>query len=780
MTDTVPRRRLALIETIIAAARGARAAGGIAARSWFGAYFRGVDEEDLASREPGQLARAALAHLALGVRRRPGEPRISVFNPRLDTHGFDSAATCVTIVTDDMPFLVDSLGMAFAARGVALRMLVHPVLEARRDRGGRLRALRLAAQDGSTTAGTRRESWQLYEVERLYDEVAMRGLEDALHRSLADVRAAVGDWLPMRRRMRELAATLRARPPARTPAGETAEACHLLDWMEGGHFVFLGYRRYALRRGRGSDRLVPAARSGLGILRARPGGEPTPPALLRGPMREVARSPAPVVISKANALATVHRATYLDYVAVKEFDARGNPTHEHRFIGLWTATAYFASPHDIPLLRRKVDAVIAHFGLDASSHDGKSVMAVLETWPRDELFQSTAEELVTFARGVVNLYERRTTRLLARRDPFGRFWSCMVFVPRDRYTTDVRQRIERILMEALRGSNLESQVQISSSNHARVHVVVRTPPEAAPRLDVAEVERRIAQAATTWGDRLRAALSRAFDASEAARLAARYASAFPLAYQDEVEPMDALEDVADLEWLRGRGWRAATEPAPAARPAAVARAPEDREGRRPDRDLRPVADDGELRPARALRAPLADLAAGPAGGGLHPGLRVRAHRRRDAADRAHRGAFRPGLPRRLARRGRERRLQPAAAADRTRRAPDRRAARLLPLPAADRNPVQPGLHGAGPRGQRGARRRVAAAVRGAVRSRGAAARAAPPASRASRPRSSAASRQSAAPTRTASCAPSSPSCGRRCAPATSSATPAAGRPRRWR
>jgi glutamate dehydrogenase len=268
-------------------------------------------------------------------------------------------------------------------------------------------------------------------------------------------------------------------------------------------------------------------------------------------MREVARSPAPVVISKANSLATVHRATYLDYVAVKEFDVRGNPTHEHRFIGLWTSTAYFASPRDIPLLRRKVDAVIAHFGLGASSHDGKSVMAVLETWPRDELFQSTEAELVAFARGVVNLYERRTTRLLARRDPFGRFWSCMVFVPRDRYTTDVRHRIERILMEALRGSNLESQVQISSSNHARVHVVVRTPPDAAPRLDVAEVERRIALAATTWADRLRAALSLAFEPSAAARLGARYAAAFPLAYQDEVEPEDALEDVGDLERLAG-------------------------------------------------------------------------------------------------------------------------------------------------------------------------------------------------------------------------------------
>jgi glutamate dehydrogenase len=549
MTDTVPRRRLALIGAIAAAARGLPASGGIAPAGWFGAYFRGVDEEDLASREASTLARAALAHLTFGLRRRSGEARVRVFNPRRERDGFDSPATYVAVVTDDMPFLVDSLGIALGGRGVAVRMLVHPVLEARRDRAGRLRALRLAATDGSAAPGTCRESWQLYEVDRLYEDAALAGLEHAIQSTLADVRAAVEDWQPMRRRMRELAATLRARPPARTPAAETAEACQLLDWMEGGHFVFLGYRRYALRRGRATDRLVPAPRTGLGLLRPRPGAEPLRPTLLRGPMRAVARSPAPLVISKANSLATVHRATYLDYVAVKEFDARGNPAVEHRFIGLWTSTAYFASPHEIPLLRRKVDAVIARFGLDASSHDGKSVMAVLETWPRDELFQSTVAELVAFARGVVNLYERRTTRLLARRDPFGRFWSCMVFVPRDRYTTDVRLRIERILKDSLGGAGLESQVQISSSHHARLHVVVRTSPQAAPRIDVAALEARIALAATTWSDRLRAAFAEAFEPSAAARLAARYANAFPLAYQDEVEPAAALEDVADLEAL---------------------------------------------------------------------------------------------------------------------------------------------------------------------------------------------------------------------------------------
>ncbi|MCC6173252.1 MAG: NAD-glutamate dehydrogenase, partial [Gammaproteobacteria bacterium] len=436
MLENLPRRRLERIAAIVAAARRARARDlprSPALRDFLEAYFRGVDEDDLGARAPRDLALAALAHLRSGARRRAGEARVEVFNPEPARHGFDSASTFVAIVTDDMPFLVDSLGIAFSARGIAIHLLVHPVLEARRDSAGRLRALGLATPDevpaatgdGARAAVTRRESWQLYEIDRQYDAEAMQALRDALLQTLADVRAAVEDWQPMRQRMRALIGGLRAHPPARTPRDEVAEAAHLLDWMEAGHFVFLGYRQYRLRRGRDADRLEPRRGTGRGILREARGAAPAATTVLRGRMREVARSSTPLVISKANSLATVHRATYLDYVAVKEFDARGAPQAEHRFVGLWTATAYFASPHDIPLLRRKVDAVIAHFGLDPSSHDGKAVMAVLENWPRDELFQSNERELVAFARGVVNLYERRTTRLLVRRDPFGRFWSCM-------------------------------------------------------------------------------------------------------------------------------------------------------------------------------------------------------------------------------------------------------------------------------------------------------------------------------------------------------------------
>ena len=199
--------------------------------------------------------------------------------------------------------------------------------------------------------------------------------------------------------------------------------------------------------------------------------------VLRGDVRARAREPELLIITKANSTATVHRGEYLDYVGVKTFDRRGRVNGEHRFLGLWTSTAYHGSPRDIPVLRRKVERVIEHFGLDPASHDGKAVLNVLETYPRDELFQAGVPELIRIVRGIVNLYERRTVRLLVRRDPYHRFYSCLVYVPRDRYNTEVRQRIERDRARGLRRHRASrATAQISDSSHARVHVMVRTDP----------------------------------------------------------------------------------------------------------------------------------------------------------------------------------------------------------------------------------------------------------------------------------------------------------------
>ncbi|MFZ1099352.1 MAG: NAD-glutamate dehydrogenase [Steroidobacteraceae bacterium] len=540
----IPAARLTLIERI------ARAAGTGGARReltqrFLRGYFRGVAEEDLAARTPGHLAGAALAHLAFGTRRVPGRALVRVFNPEMAREHFTSPHTLVLTVTDDMPFLVDSLSMAFGRAQLAVHLIVHPVLQVRRDARGRLLAI-----GANGAQATQPESWQLYEIDRLIDPQQIERLQRDLESTLADVRSAVTDWMPMREKMREIIANLESDPPP-LPAAEVSETRHLLEWMEARHFVFLGYRHYRLERGGTEDRLVPDVRSGLGVLGAA-GRERQPAAatVLRGEVRSRARAPELLIVTKANSTATVHRGEHLDYVGIKTFDTRGKVDGEHRFVGLWTSTAYFGSPREIPVLRRKVEAVIEHFGLDPAGHDGKAVLNVLETYPRDELFQAGVAELVPIVRGVVNLYERRTVRLLVRRDPYHRFYSCLVYVPRDRYNTEVRQRIEQIALAGFAGTSVESHAQISGSSHARVHVVVHTDPGRQHKADLRGLERRIAEAALTWNDRLREVLTRERGEAVALALAGRYRQALPLAYQDDVAPADALGDLAELEALR--------------------------------------------------------------------------------------------------------------------------------------------------------------------------------------------------------------------------------------
>jgi glutamate dehydrogenase len=550
---SIPPARLALIERIvrarIAPRAGPRAAWDTALyremqQPFLRAYFRGVGEEDLAERPPAALATAARSHLELGWRRAPGQSLVRIFNPDPERDGFESPHTLVQIVTDDRPFLVDSVGIALARAGLAVHLLVHPVLEVRRDGRGRLAGL--GANGGEPHQA---ESWELYEIDRQTDPAAIERLRHDIESTLTDVDLAVEDWPAMRARVRSLVADLQRNPPP-LPSEEIAEARQLLEWMEERHFVFLGYRQYRLERGEREDRLLADTRSGLGILRARAAGGRAAATVLTGDLRARARDRELLVLTKANSVSTVHRAEYLDYAGVKIFDARGRVTGEHRFLGLWTSTAYHRSPRDIPVLRRKVDRVIQYFGLDPHGHDGKAVLNVLETYPRDELFQASVDDLIRIARGIVNLYERRTVRLLARRDPYHRFYSCLVYVPRDRYNTEVRQRIEQIVVEGFSGRSVESQVQISGSSHARVHVVVRTDPPGPRKVDIAAIERRIAEAALTWTDRLREVLVAREGEGTGIALATRYRRVFPLAYEEDVAPADALADIADLERLR--------------------------------------------------------------------------------------------------------------------------------------------------------------------------------------------------------------------------------------
>ncbi len=545
MLGKVPAARLALIERIVkhASRRGTSARAPLA-ETFLRAYYHGVAEEDLRARTLDDLAAAALAHLALGARRRAGAALIRVFNPGAASDGWESRHTIVAVVTDDMPFLVDSLSIVFKQEERAVHLIVHPVLNAERDSRGQLKAVR-----AMPTGESRAESWQIFEIDRELDAARLDRMLARLRSALDDVRVAVADWQPMRRRLRELAAELASSPPP-LPRGEVQEARALIEWMEANHFALLGYRHYRLKRGRRSDSLVPDIESGLGILRGhRRGRQRARPVTLTHDIRRSARERTLLVITKANSVSTVHRGSYLDYVSLKTFDARGTVQGEHRFLGLWTSSAYSKSPSEIPVLRQKVSRVFSQFGLAADSHDAKSVLHVLDTFPRDELFQASVADLIAIVRGIVNLYERQQLRLFVRRDPFRRFYSCLIYVPRDRYNTEARQRIEAIVMRALHGKAIETQVQLSDSVLARAHMLVRTDPHDALEVDTQALEHLMSRAVRTWSDSFREALAANHDETRALALARRYERAFPPAYQASVAAADALADVEVLEAL---------------------------------------------------------------------------------------------------------------------------------------------------------------------------------------------------------------------------------------
>src|SRR6202522_4672987 len=441
------------------------------------AYYANVDAADLAAGEPAELAGSALSHLMF-ARQRRRSALVRVFNPTLREHGFTSPHTVIEMVNDDMPFLVDSISLALAQRSLTLHFLTHPVFAVTRDGSGTLLSLRERGEASKSKKQPvkeklRLESFQHIEVDRIVDTAALQSLAAQIERSMRDVRVACGDWLKMQEAARQTSQDLSSLSDKFDPS-DLSEAVALLNGMETRHFTFLGYREYQLQGRKGQESLRPIAASGLGILRPGHRQPTTTNRTLSSDIRRQSRSRDIVLVTKANFESTVHRSGYLDYIGVKHFDAKGRLIGEKRFIGLWTSAAYSSNPREIPVLRHKVSQVVAHFALAPDSHDGKARQHILKSFPRDDLFQASVTELNRIVTGIFGLQERPRVRVLLRRDPFHRFYSCLVFVPREKYNTQVRQRIEKVIREAYSAFGMESQVQIAESNLARIHIVART------------------------------------------------------------------------------------------------------------------------------------------------------------------------------------------------------------------------------------------------------------------------------------------------------------------
>lgn len=491
-------------------------------------YFEHVDPNDLLAMEPADLYGAALSHWQFAGERKAGKAKVRVYNPSLQDHGWHSASTIVEIVNDDMPFLVDSVTMEVNRQSYVLHLIIHPLISMKRS-GGQVE-----------------ESMMHLQIDRIADPARLKELAEGLEHVLADVRAAVKDWLSIKEQLQLSLDEIEAKPPP-LPAQELTEGKAFLAWLLDNNFVLLGHRRHNLVTEDGEDSLQIIPGSTLGILASK-GQQKAASSFAALPveMRAYVRRPQIVVVTKSTSRSTVHRPGYLDSISVKRFDDSGAVVGEHRFLGLFTSIAYSTKPADIPLLRTKTESVLKRAGLKPGSHGAKALVNILDTYPRDELFQIEENELLDTAIGILHLGDRQRLRLFVRRDPFERFVSCLIFAPRENYTTDLRIRWQQILVKALNGTSAEFNVSLTESPVARVLITVRTQPGTINDYDVADLDAKLTNAARRWEDDLKAALIASVGESAGSNAWRHYANAFPVGYKDDTPARLAVADIEHL------------------------------------------------------------------------------------------------------------------------------------------------------------------------------------------------------------------------------------------
>ncbi|MGL4474621.1 MAG: NAD-glutamate dehydrogenase domain-containing protein, partial [Shewanella sp.] len=476
-----------------------------------------------------------------------GQTHIRVFNPSQAKHGWQSAHSIIEVITPDMPFLIDSVGMMLNRLGITAHIMLHTPLAIERanDAVSHIGFITESRHDAEKVAVF------TIEIDRQNNGKEIKALEQEIHSVLADVAASVNDWQAM---SDVLAITIKELPqlPFPGPQQELTEAINFLEYLKNHHFTLLGYRQYTLKRVKGDVELIPNVDTGLGLMK-KPGKDQPEQGLLLSTLSDTARREALdsslLILTKSSAKSRVHRPAYVDYVGVKRFDKQGNVIGEDRFLGLYASTLYNRSPREIPMLADKVLRVMSKSGLAQRSHDYKALLNILENLPRDELIQASVDELSHLAHGVLQMQDRDKLKLFVRKDGFGRFFSCMVYVSKDRYNTKLREDTQRILAKHFTSSDpVEFTTYFSESTLARTHYIVKVDNNNVD-VDVSAIENNLIEAAKSWEDKLYIALNTALGDDAGNRLNKNYLNAFSRSYKEDVLPSAAVVDMQQLESL---------------------------------------------------------------------------------------------------------------------------------------------------------------------------------------------------------------------------------------
>ena len=507
--------------------------------------YSNMSKEDLAHRNDSDLYGAALSLWNSLEKNTSDDAVIRVFNPEVAKDGWQSSHTIVEIIAKDMPFLVDSVRMAMSRENIASHLLLHSPLKIQRDKNAKISAVSnlKAEQESSST-----KTVFFIEIDRQTDSSVIDSFKKELESVLSDVSTAVEDWQPIRKKLIAVSKELPKRNH-KNNASEVAETVEFLDWLVKDNFTLMGYRQYDLSPVQGDYQLKGKIEGSLGLMKNSTEEHSRLLSELPEFARQEARSSNLLILTKTNSLSRVHRPAYIDYVGIKRFDDEGNVIGEDRFIGLFSSSFYNNSAADVPVLKSKINRIMEMCDFAKGTHAYKAVLNILETYPRDELVQARESELLEVAMGVLQVQERDMCRLFVRKDAYGRFFSCMVYVPRERYNTALRRETQSILGNAFNSDDkVEFTTFFSESTLARTHYTVRVTDNNI-EYNVKDIENNLVEAARTWEDKLQSALLESAGEARGNELNRKYCNAFARSYKDEVLPSAAVVDIEKLELL---------------------------------------------------------------------------------------------------------------------------------------------------------------------------------------------------------------------------------------
>jgi len=505
--------------------------------------YDNISSLDLSNRNESDMYGATLSLWSTLNEHINDTPIIHVFNPSVSKNGWKSSHTIIEVIVKDMPFLVDSIRFALNRLGLSPHLMLNSPLKL--VRGSNKNIIQLASNVDTQIKTTSEETVFFIEIDRQSTEEALETIKNELLSVVEDITLTVNDWQPM---LQQFDNVLEGVKKAVLPGSKKAKSdtVEFLSWLANNHFTLMGYRSYSVAAVQGDIELVANMDSSLGLMKNSSTTSNRLISSLTESGRELALGVNHLILTKTNSRSRVHRPAQLDYIGIKRFDDQGNVIGEERFIGLFGSAYYTNSALDLPLIKSKVKDVCASSGFAKGSHAYKALINILETYPRDEILQSNVNELLQNVLGILQMQERDYCGLFVRRDAFNRFYSCMVYVPRERYNTELRIETQCLLQEAF-GSDeeVEFTTYFSESVQARTHYIVKVKSTKAD-INVKEIEKNLNEAARSWDDKLVSALV-ANKGEVAAKALSRKYVHFPQAYKDEVLPGSAIVDIEKLE-----------------------------------------------------------------------------------------------------------------------------------------------------------------------------------------------------------------------------------------